>query len=152
MTFYYHRISAIVGHTVFGLSGIIMAAFFMNVGSSKFDSIFSLFFLLIGSYLIIEAYSKRILIDSEGIKYLSLTRKYFMEWGKVERIDIRGLFSYRARIDAICFFTRNADYSDINIKNIGPDFIMMLNIKRKVIDEVKKYWNEEVGGLEIFNY
>lgn len=143
---------AVLGLILIGLSGIAMAAFLMTVKSAlTFYILFDLFIIAFGCYLIIEAWFRKIRIDNKGVVYTHLNKKIQIKWEDIEHVDIRGLNLGRGRIDALCFFTKSSDYTDINPKNIGTDFIMMLNINKNVIEEIKRYWNGEIGGLEYFN-
>ncbi|MDQ2087961.1 PH domain-containing protein [Herbivorax sp. ANBcel31] len=107
--------------------------------------------IISGCYLLIEAWGKRVRIDTKGVQYKGFYKKYRIEWKDIKNISIRG-FVCRTRVDAICFFTEQSLYSDISPKNIGNDFVMMLNVNKRAIQQISSYWDGEIGGLEYFNY
>lgn len=142
MRFLYHKISVRIGLTFISLSGVFLSLLcFINNGYL----VFGIVNLALSCFIIIYPYREWIYIGDKGVMYTSINKKYKIDWIDIKHIDVRGMNLGRGRIDVLCF---SKEYIiDITPKNMNNDFILMLNINRKAIKVIKRYWNGNIGGL-----
>lgn len=127
-----------------GLAGILMSGFIIFKGQfSVLDGLI----IILGIYSLAEAFLKKVSVNSEGVLYSFLNKKYALKWNEIKYVGVVDFGSGKKPDKALYFSSKPVDASAINPKAIGNGFIMTLNIEEGIVDEIKKYWKGTINDL-----
>ena len=91
--------------------------------------------------------SKKIEITEEGVKFISLLKKYSISWEEIRVIGISDVvFITPGRKPVIYFSTEKEPRIYVSGDMQKEDFIMA-NYRKSIVDEVAKYWPYEIQNL-----
>lgn len=103
-------------------------------------------------FINVDFFSKRTIIDQEGIKYVSLTKTHKLLWEEIKLVELRRIYFGRTTREFLVFSKKYMEDSDL-MKLTGPnEFIKMENKSISVLREVRKYWKGPIIGAENLEY
>lgn len=95
-------------------------------------------------------FSYRFYIDSEGVKFIKRNQTFELKWVDIKAIDLKNnkpgsLNKY----SFICFEGRENNHTqELDVKQYN-DTHFAVQYRKKITDEIKKYWDKPIQGINI---
>ena len=95
-----------------------------------------------------NCFIKSIIINAEGVRYITLFKSFEMKWKDIELIGIGFVPIKKPGAKPWIYFSSDKVALSTLTSNMISDRFLMINYRKNVIDEIKKYWASEITGLE----
>lgn len=116
------------------------------INDKLFVLVFTLLILPYSLMVIYNCFLKRIKISSKGVTYITPFKKYHLDWENIQVIGVSEFFAaMREGVSFIYFSTENQYMRGVKSKMICDKFIM-LRYRKRVVQEIQKYWTGRIVG------
>lgn len=97
-----------------------------------------------------NCFIKSIVINAEGVRYITLFKSFEMKWKDIELIGIGFVPIKKPGAKPWIYFSADKVALSTLTSNMINDRFFMMNYRKNAIDVIKKYWASEITGLENF--
>ena len=142
-----HPSIAIFGLIIFGL-GSLLPIWLIIEGVSGYGLIILLITICGYGVIIHETLVKKVVIDEYGVKYITLRKRYEMTWDEIKIVGIGYIpIKTPGRKPWVYFAANGISFPMLHAKMINEKFFMV-GYRKKVEDEIRKYWTQKIDGLD----
>jgi hypothetical protein len=139
-------------HTVLALlyfgSMIILPVILLRNGLLGYGFIFFVLWFAAFFGMVHHCLFRKIIVSAYGIKYKTLFKSYEMTWQEIKRIGLGYIpFKTPGRKPWIYFSDVPVSMPMLTARSINKKFFM-ISYRQKIIDEVRKYWDYGIDGLD----
>lgn len=97
--------------------------------------------------ILYNCFGKRIRIDKNGIKYISLFKQISLSWGEIKEIGIADYYVGLKGGAPFIYFSTKYDIGNYVNPNMISNELLMIRYRKSVIKEILKYWKLEIHGV-----
>lgn len=96
-------------------------------------------------------FSYRFYIDDKGVKFIKRNQTFELKWEDIKTIDLKnnnkpGSISKYSFISFNC--RENNHTQDLDVKHYNEKYFGV-QYRKRIADEIKKYWDEPIQGINI---
>lgn len=109
--------------------------------------VFFTVWLIFAIGILYNCFGKKIKIDKNGIRYLSLFKQINLSWKEIEEIGIANYYvGFRGGAPFIYFSVKHGIGNYVNPNMISNELLMM-RYRKSAMKNIAKYWNKQIYGV-----